>query len=885
MIDSPELIAICYDEDYMCSHLHSDTAAKGHPENPARLKAIIERLRSSTITLGDYGERDLLEFTRSYRCRPADRNTLYYCHSKRHVQQLVTYCRDIAELNDEYDTDESNGETKKPFLTKYPVDQDTYLTSKSEKVARMAVGGIVRLVNVIMGRDIGDRSSFSISRSVSSLTNLAILSEDLDTVESLTEVADLEAVNIGDMQDSESNQLAVDTKDSFPKREESWASFYGAQSDVAGSKGPTRSQMTKVYSLDNLMNAFKGLDVSTHICGDTPPLSVRKGFALLRPPGHHATREKMMGFCLYNNVAIAAAHLQKTFGLTRIAIVDIDVHHGNGTQDIFYNDSEVCFISIHRFGTNKQPFYPYSGNSNEVGGPSAIGTNVNIPLAAGYTTHDVVYASQRVILPKLEAFRPEFILVSCGYDAAENDPLGGCQVTPDGYSWLILELCKVAEKYARGRLLLALEGGYNPEVNADCTEAIFKTLMRYEMDRSLKVTCGYDFSKVKKSTITICSGFKKFIKDPSATPSRTSSFNSFTYDEHDDVTLKWTRYRNGIDENSFVLAGGHLNQFILPFNGSRNELCKLCSSKEVEFYRWLYAINDRDLTVIDKEYSYLTLPFSSGEEKVYITGLRLVTDPAAAPTVKPDVAVPSASHSLPQIDNGVDVVKDLIKFVVECSAIYTNRVFAGWNLQNSHTNGIRLRNALADMREPCVMDLKMGTRLYGDDVVEPMEIEQKEIKACTRSSKSHGFHISGMFRWVRGRHKAAYLQENVAHMLKKDDDLVSAFALYFNRIPHREVACSVIDKLITKLMALRSLFERQKALAFYGTSLLFVFDAHARKREDVIESANVYMIDLSHVSYNTGCIDSGYLLGLRTVIILLNETKKAIKARKKFFIF
>lgn len=182
---------------------------------------------------------------------------------------------------------------------------------------------------------------------------------------------------------------------------------------------------------------------------------IRRGIALLRPPGHHAGPAKAMGFCLLNNVAVAAAHARAR-GLDRVAVVDWDVHHGNGTQDIFYRDPHVLYVSTHQF-----PFYPGTGGSDEVGEGDGTGFTVNVPLAAG--GGDAVYAGafQRIVLPILEAYAPQLIVVSAGFDASARDPLAQMEVSADAFGWMARELARVADRSAGGKIALVLEGGYD----------------------------------------------------------------------------------------------------------------------------------------------------------------------------------------------------------------------------------------------------------------------------------------------------------------------------------------------------------------------------------------------------------------------------------------
>lgn len=193
-------------------------------------------------------------------------------------------------------------------------------------------------------------------------------------------------------------------------------------------------------------------------------------FALVRPPGHHAERRRAMGFCLFNNVAVAAAHALAR-GLGRVAIVDYDVHHGNGTQWIFYEDPRVLYVSVHQY-----PYYPGTGAVDEVGRGPGEGFTFNVPLAAGATDADYDRVFRELIVPVLDAFRPELVLVSAGYDAHERDPLGGMRVTVDGFVAMTGWLRRVADRQAGGRLVAVTEGGYDLQALGACLEATMGVL-------------------------------------------------------------------------------------------------------------------------------------------------------------------------------------------------------------------------------------------------------------------------------------------------------------------------------------------------------------------------------------------------------------------------
>ncbi len=183
---------------------------------------------------------------------------------------------------------------------------------------------------------------------------------------------------------------------------------------------------------------------------------VRNVFCAVRPPGHHATSERGMGFCIFNNVAIAARYVQKKYGVGRVAIVDWDIHHGNGTQDIFYEDPSVLYFSTHMW-----PFYPGTGSSSERGGGTARGTKINCPLGAGSGRKEYVDAFNEKLVPAVKNFKPEFIFISAGFDGMANDPIGRHLMTAADYADLTGIVMEIASKYASGRIVSALEGGYN----------------------------------------------------------------------------------------------------------------------------------------------------------------------------------------------------------------------------------------------------------------------------------------------------------------------------------------------------------------------------------------------------------------------------------------
>jgi acetoin utilization deacetylase AcuC-like enzyme len=199
--------------------------------------------------------------------------------------------------------------------------------------------------------------------------------------------------------------------------------------------------------------------------------AVNNAFCVVRPPGHHASAARGMGFCLFNNIAVAARYARTKFGAERVAIVDWDVHHGNGTQDIFYEDGGVLFFSTHQ-----SPWYPWTGAATETGEGRGAGLTVNRPLRAGAGRAEIMDAFRHALLPKLADFRPDLLLISAGFDSRMNDPLGQFALSDSDFGDLTLLLLVAADRYCGGRVVSTLEGGYSLSGLASASAAHVRAL-------------------------------------------------------------------------------------------------------------------------------------------------------------------------------------------------------------------------------------------------------------------------------------------------------------------------------------------------------------------------------------------------------------------------
>jgi len=250
--------------------------------------------------------------------------------------------------------------------------------------------------------------------------------------------------------------------------------FQQVRKDVLFGAGMLSTGDTEIseYSLEVTLKATGGvLEAADAVMRGR----VTNAFCAVRPPGHHATPVKGMGFCIFNHVAIAARYAQKNFGVGRILIVDWDVHHGNGTQQVFYDNDSILFFSSHQ-----HPLFPGTGKRDETGAGSALGLTVNAPLPAGSGYKEILGELETRVEPLLPKFKPELILISAGFDARVEDPLGDFTLVDDEFALLTRRVMEWAEDYSSGRILSVLEGGYNLRTLGGAVAAHVKALAAYD---------------------------------------------------------------------------------------------------------------------------------------------------------------------------------------------------------------------------------------------------------------------------------------------------------------------------------------------------------------------------------------------------------------------
>lgn len=240
----------------------------------------------------------------------------------------------------------------------------------------------------------------------------------------------------------------------------------------ACTKAPSQMDPDTLVSTDSFYVAHLAASGVIAACDAVMAGQVQNAFCAVRPPGHHAEKARSMGFCLMNNVAIGARYLQQKHQLKRVLIVDWDAHHGNGTQQIFDEDPNVFYFSTHQ-----HPFYPDTGFAEATGKGAAVGTKLNVPLPAGSGDQEILSAIEKLLVPAVTAFKPEFILISAGFDAHHSDPLADLKATEEGFAQMTAQIRKLADEHCQGRIVSVLEGGYDLHGLPRCVASHLQALL------------------------------------------------------------------------------------------------------------------------------------------------------------------------------------------------------------------------------------------------------------------------------------------------------------------------------------------------------------------------------------------------------------------------
>lgn len=246
------------------------------------------------------------------------------------------------------------------------------------------------------------------------------------------------------------------------------------------------SYNTALYACGSVLNALDKIMKN----------EINKAFCFIRPPGHHALPNNVMGFCLFSNLSVSVNQAIEKYGLERVAVLDFDVHHGNGTQKIFYNSDKVLTVSWHQY-----PFWPFSGNYDEIGTDEGKGYNINIPVPRDFSDYIYLETFENIVLPALKKYKPQMIFVAGGYDAHYKDPLGGVNATNQLYKYISDRINKISDELCSGKLLITLEGGYNLEALHD---GVYNTLLnliykpnKHKIKKNNKES-GYTFDLINK---------------------------------------------------------------------------------------------------------------------------------------------------------------------------------------------------------------------------------------------------------------------------------------------------------------------------------------------------------------------------------------------------
>ena len=586
-------------------------------------------------------------------------------------------------------------------------------------------------------------------------------------------------------------------------------------------KGSSESVGEPSFVVEAPAREYLLIDADTYVCHASPaaarlaagalltladaimsPVSpVKKGFAAIRPPGHHATSKESMGFCLFNNAAVVSRYFQVKHGLKKVAIIDWDVHHGNGTSEIFYDDPSVLFLSVHRYDQGR--FYPKTGHLKDIGKDAGLGFNVNVPIDGSYTDEDLGYVFDSIVFPLLDSFKPDAIVVSAGFDAARGDPLGECDVSPSFYGDLTKRLVSWTETHCEGRLLLLLEGGYDLRNIAEASEACISGLLDESLPTFVDSTGGFSArsaattarsvppGRPRGGVVGACHRVTKILCDSGVSipiaPPKLPRSRAFTEEISDFVHS----------------GGGHVGavERSLKFPGF---IQKACTLKEAFFYKFLQG--------------------ESPDER----GLRR----SARLEISSDL---SYKRFMERFSKPFPV--SVASYMPECREI---------NFESERAQVI-LADITAGFVRPCVLDMKMGfSYVNPDDSL--LKKREKALKSASCSAAKLGVRLTACnacdYRLPKDLAKRMQFRHQIVSVLRR--------FLFYAGDQSEQLAV----KFSQQIDQLKIIFERDAAgFLFVASSLLFCYDAENP------EKFKILMIDFAHV-HPLETIDRGYVLAL-----------------------
>jgi acetoin utilization deacetylase AcuC-like enzyme len=572
------------------------------------------------------------------------------------------------------------------------------------------------------------------------------------------------------------------------------------------------------------------LNVIDAICSNR----CQRGFAAIRPPGHHACYDKSMGFCLFNNVAVAAEYAKRKFGLSRVAIIDWDVHHGNGTSNIFHSREDILVLSIHRYDRGK--YYPGTGHLNDIGEGSGKGFNINVPIDGSYGDEEILYVWDRVVLPSISEFKPDLVLVSAGFDAAENDPLGQCHVRCKTYGVLVEKLLNHPD--FGGKLALVLEGGYNlnsiAAASVACMKALTETQTQTGLSSPTSSSSVSDASSVVSSVRSVPGAVPKtsVVRMVHALTSLLHETTGFKIPIAPDDIRRNSRSVQKIPENEekmFLLtSGGGHRDGLVRYSDTLVE--KRTTVREALCY-WLIADalgSSIDTEILNSKVDWFSLV--------------------------------SAEKKRIGFADRVESFKRLGDLTCTCTKIIIRSDTEASVVLEDLTAGLLRDENLG------VLDIKLGTH-YHTPEDGPDRVVTRRQKAALTSASTLGMRLTAC-RCLDG----FFVSKHKAHKMKLMEQMVPVVRRFmYSSVENFESSMELASSFSAQLL---DMFETKTIdVKFIASSALFVI---GKRESDQIVEVRCKLVDLAHLFETTASdvAQDGFVLGCRNLKILFQNARE-----------